>query len=140
MERPYNTTDVDPEVLRRVLPDHDGEFFALLAEREQLLRSYHDPETGGYKPGYMEADEELLDRICLCPVVTDIGAAMRLEMISDSFRPRRENMTPVRQRMLLQGAWRWLVARIMDRSGRMETRAVDIAEVRANLLAMAVKS
>lgn len=81
--RPWHTEFVAPAVLRRILAEEDGEFFALLAERRAINRNAFDTSTADWtltETGRRNLDANLR-AICETPVVTDAGAAMRLDLL-----------------------------------------------------------
>ena len=114
---PYSMQNAEPDDLRRLFADSDGELFALFAERHQLRSE-----------GSADEQARLLDAICAMPCVTDAGAVMKLRLLADSMTPWGRTLSMTHMRQLLRAALEWLSQRQMDRMP-LEVRPVDCDRV-----------
>jgi hypothetical protein len=128
LENPYFCDQVSPGLLRRILPDHDGEFFALLYERCELRRAGWNHETHQRRPEAVEALAENLRSICEAPTITDAGCAMKLRLLMEDAWGYAPELSAVQQRQLLWAAIAWLQQGLNGRQS-MQVRDLDRAKL-----------
>jgi hypothetical protein len=119
--RPSDYKHVAPAVLRRLMPDEDGELFALFVERRLIERR---------DKGSAADLEENLRRICETPAVTDAGVVAKLRLLFDSSYDHGPRLSPVQQRQLSWAAIAWLYhPGLKDDRVPMELRALDTRQL-----------
>jgi hypothetical protein len=121
---PFNYEHTAPAVLRRILPDQDGELFALFAERRMIQR----------REGTRAELQENLRQICEAPAITDAGVVQKLRLLVDATYRHGSSVSAVQQRQLLWAALAWLYHPQDDRLP-MEVRALDTKELGTSLRA-----